>query len=142
MKKKHSEVGFNGVGLVTAFARQALPRQRGVIMIIVDIMMSTEMQKVIKKSRDTFLAKKIAPNNGPKMTQNSPKITQNFPKWPKNDPKFSKMAQKLAPAKKNSRDISPVSPTYCISGHPSLQHQAILSHGTENQHAIQTLAML
>ena len=30
--------------------------------------------------------------------------------------KLPKIAQKLAPAKKNSRDISPVSPTFCISG--------------------------
>ena len=30
--------------------------------------------------------------------------------------KLPKMAQKLAQAKKNSRDISPVSPTFCISG--------------------------
>ena len=29
--------------------------------------------------------------------------------------KLPKMAQKLAPAKKNRRDISPVSPTFCIS---------------------------
>ena len=29
--------------------------------------------------------------------------------------KLPKMAQKLAPAKKNSRDISPVSPTFSIS---------------------------
>ena len=29
--------------------------------------------------------------------------------------KLPEMAQKLAPAKKNSRDISPVSPTFCIS---------------------------
>ena len=29
--------------------------------------------------------------------------------------KLPKMVQKLAPAKKNSRDISPVSPTFCIS---------------------------
>ena len=36
-ENKHSEVGFHGVGLVTAFARQALPRQRGVVMIIMDI---------------------------------------------------------------------------------------------------------
>ena len=27
-EKKQREVGFHGVGLVTAFARQALPRQR------------------------------------------------------------------------------------------------------------------
>ena len=32
--------------------------------------------------------------------------------------KLPKMAQKLAPAKKNSRDISPVSPTFCISVFP------------------------
>ena len=28
---------------------------------------------------------------------------------------FACLAQKLAPAKKNSRDISPISPTFCIS---------------------------
>ena len=32
-----------------------------------------------KNSRVTFLAKRIAPKNGRKMTQNSPKITQNCP---------------------------------------------------------------
>ena len=45
--------------------------------------------------------------------------------------KLPKMAQKLAPAKKNSRDISPVSPTFCISekfppagsGTPGEEHQ-------------------
>ena len=35
-------------------------------------------------------------------------------KWPKIAQKLPKMAQKLAPAKK-TRDISPVSPTFCIS---------------------------
>ena len=36
-------------------------------------------------------------------------------------PKIAEMAQKLAPAKKNSRDISPVSPSFSISVHVSLQ---------------------
>ena len=45
-------------------------------------------------------------------------MTQNCPNWPKiakMAQKWPKMAQKLAPAKKNSRDISPVSPLFCIS---------------------------
>ena len=37
------------------------------------------------------------------------------------DQKWPKMAQKLAPSKKNSRDISPVSPTFCISAHLTTQ---------------------
>ena len=50
----------------------------------------------------------------PKTTQNCPKMTQKcpkLPKWPKNDPKWPKNWQQL----KNSRDISPISPTFCIS---------------------------
>ena len=42
-------------------------------------------------------------------------MTQNEPKWPKMAQKCPKMAQKLAPAKINSRDISPVTPTFSIS---------------------------
>ena len=47
----------------------------------------------------------------PKITQNSPKMTQNCPNWPKNDPKLPK----LAPAEKNSTDISAPSAAFCIS---------------------------
>ena len=43
------------------------------------------------------------------MTQNDPKMTKNCPKWPKKDPKWPK---KLAPAEKNSTDISAA---FCIS---------------------------
>ena len=43
-------------------------------------------------------------------------MAQKWPKIAKMAQKLPKMAQKLAPAKKNSRDISPVSPTFCISG--------------------------
>ena len=42
-------------------------------------------------------------------------MAQKLPKIAKMALKLPKMAQKLAPAKKNSRDISPVSPTFCIS---------------------------
>ena len=65
---------------------------------IVHCKTTTEMQKVIKMAEINFWPKKISTK-----------------KWSKNDPKLPKMAQKLAPAKKNSRDISPVSPTFCIS---------------------------
>ena len=51
----------------------------------------------------------------PIMAQEWPKIAKMAQKWPK-------MAQKLAPAKKNSRDISPVSPTFCISAKPLNPH--------------------
>ena len=36
------------------------------------------------------------------------------------------MAQKLAPPKKNSRDMSPVSPTFCISAYAVLFTQQFL----------------
>ena len=48
------------------------------------------------------------------MTPNSPKMTQNGPKWPRGQ-KWPKMAQKLAPAEKNSTDISAASAAFCIS---------------------------
>ena len=35
------------------------------------------MQKVIKIAEIDFWPTKLAPKNGPKMTQNSPKMTQN-----------------------------------------------------------------
>ena len=66
-----------------------------------------------ENSRVTFLAKK---NWHQKMAEKWPKIAQKLPKIDKRALKLPEMAQKLAPAKKNSRDISPVSPTFCISG--------------------------
>ena len=50
------------------------------------------------------------------MAQKLPKLAQKLPK----------MAQKLAPAKKNSRDISPVSPTFCISAFMSFMLDPIV----------------
>ena len=64
----------------------------------------------------------------PKITPNSPKMTkiaqigQKWPKIAKMAQKWPKIAQKLAPAKKDSRDISPVSPTFCISAKTSTFH--------------------
>ena len=49
------------------------------------------------------------------MAQKLPKMAQKLPKIDKMAQKLPQMAQKLAPAKKNSRDISPVSTTFCIS---------------------------
>ena len=56
------------------------------------------------------------------MAQKWPKIAQNCPIWPKNDPKLPKWPkndpkwpQKLAPAEKNSTDISAGTATFCIS---------------------------
>ena len=49
------------------------------------------------------------------MPKNDPKL----PKWPKNYPKWPKNTQngpKISTSYKTSRDISPVSPTFCISG--------------------------
>ena len=49
------------------------------------------------------------------MAQKLPKMAQKLPKIDKMAQKLPQMAQKLAPAKKNSRDISPVSPPFSIS---------------------------
>ena len=43
------------------------------------------------------------------------------------------MAQKLAPAKKNSRDISPVSPPFCISALQLHCHEIFTKEFTERQ---------
>ena len=51
------------------------------------------MEKVIKIAEINFWPKKLAPKNGPKMTQNDSKLPKNdpkLPKWPKNDPKWPK----------------------------------------------------
>ena len=53
-----------------------------------------EMQKVIKIAEIKFWLKKLAPKNGPKMTQNSPKMTQNGPKMTQNYQKLPKNDQK------------------------------------------------
>ena len=68
------------------------------------VVIYAEIQKAIKIAEIHFWPKKMAQ----KLPKNDPKVTQMAQKLPK-------MAQKLAPAKKNSRDISPVSPPFCIS---------------------------
>ena len=54
----------------------------------------TEMEKVIKIAEiDFWPKKKLAPKNGPRITQNCKKWPKNDPKlptWPKNDPKWPK----------------------------------------------------
>ena len=65
----------------------------------------SEMENVIEIAELHFWPKKISTK-----------------KWPKNDPKLPIMAQNLALAKKNCKDISPVSPTFCISAKPLNPH--------------------
>ena len=60
------------------------------------------------------------------MAQKWPKIAKIAQNWPK-------MAQKLAPAKKNSRDTSPVSPTFCISVRGGVLALSPLSSATGGQ---------
>ena len=62
------------------------------------------------------------------MAEKWPQIAQKLPKIVHNGPKITQNGPKLAPAKKNSRDIYPVSPTFCISGEapPSFHQQPIL----------------
>ena len=85
------------------------------LILIILIIYTAEMQKVIRIAEINFWPKKISTKKWPRNDPKWLKIALKWPKIAKMAQKWPKMAQKLAPAEKNSTDLSATSAAFCIS---------------------------